>query len=88
MAIPKNAPHPVNAARFMNYVLQPRVAARISEYVSYATPVSLAKPLLPAEQLEDPRIYPPDSIKLVLVTLTGDKIQRWQAVYDQVLAGG
>jgi spermidine/putrescine-binding protein len=88
MAIPKDAPHPVNAARFMNYVLQPRVAARISEYVSYATPVSLARPLLPAEQLEDPRIYPPDSIKLSLITLTGEKIQRWQAVYDEVLAGG
>ena len=88
MAIPKNAPHPVNAAKFMNYVLQPKVAARISEYVSYATPVSLARPLLPTEQLEDPRIYPPDSIKLSLITLTGDKIQRWQSVYDEVLAGG
>jgi spermidine/putrescine-binding protein len=88
MAIPKNAPHPVNAAKFMNYVLQPKVAARISEYVSYATPVSLAKPLLPTDQLEDPRIYPPDSIKLSLITLTGDKIQRWQSVYDEVLAGG
>jgi spermidine/putrescine-binding protein len=88
MAIPKNAPHPVNAAKFMNYVLQPKVAARISEYVSYATPVSLARPLLPTEQLEDPRIYPPDSIKLSLITLSGDKIQRWQSVYDEVLAGG
>jgi spermidine/putrescine-binding protein len=88
MAIPKNAPHPVNAAKFMNYVLQPKVSARISEYVSYATPVSLARALLPDEQLDDPRIYPPDSIKLSLVTLTGDKIQRWQAVYDEVLAGG
>ena len=87
MVIPKHAPHPVNAAKFMNYVLQPTVAARISGYVSYATPVSLAKPLLPADQLEDPRIYPPDSIKLSLITLTGDKIQRWQAVYDEVLAG-
>ena len=30
----------------MNYVLHPKVQARISKYVSYGTPVSLAKPLL------------------------------------------
>ena len=30
MAVPKGAPHPVNAARFMNYVLHPKVQARIS----------------------------------------------------------
>jgi spermidine/putrescine transport system substrate-binding protein len=87
MAIPKGAPHPRNAAEFMNYVLQPKVNARISSYVSYATPVSLAKPLIPADQVEDPLIYPPDSIKLSIVTLSGDKIEKWQAVYDEVLAG-
>jgi putrescine transport system substrate-binding protein len=43
MAIPKGAPHPANAARFMNYVLHPKVQARISKYVSYGTLVSLAK---------------------------------------------
>jgi spermidine/putrescine-binding protein len=42
MCIPKGAPHPGNAARFMNYVLHPKVQARISKYVSYGTPVSLA----------------------------------------------
>src|SRR5215211_7327193 len=30
MAVPKGAPHPGNAARFMNYVLHPKVQARIS----------------------------------------------------------
>ncbi|HWD46522.1 MAG TPA: spermidine/putrescine ABC transporter substrate-binding protein, partial [Actinomycetota bacterium] len=39
MAVPKGAPHPANAARFMNYVLHPKVQARISKYVSYGTPV-------------------------------------------------
>jgi spermidine/putrescine-binding protein len=87
MCVPKDAPHPINAAKFINYVLQPKVAARISKYVSYATPVSMAKPLIPAEQTSDPRIYPPDSIKLAIVTLTGDRIAKWQAVYDAVLTG-
>jgi spermidine/putrescine-binding protein len=85
MCIPKGAPHAANAARFMNYVLQPRVQARISKYVSYGTPVSLAKPLLPSDQVSDPSIYPPASVKLSIVTLTGQKLQKWRAAYDQIL---
>ena len=85
MAIPKGAPHPANAARFMNYVLHPKVQARISKYVSYGTPVSLAKPLLPAEQTSDPSIYPPASTKLSILTLTGPKLQKWQAAYDEIV---
>jgi putrescine transport system substrate-binding protein len=87
MCIPKGAPHPGNAARFMNYVLHPKVQARISRYVSYGTPVSLAKPLLPQDQLSDPAIYPPSSIKLSIVTVTGPKLQKWQAAYDEVVTG-
>jgi putrescine transport system substrate-binding protein len=87
MCVPKDAPHPGNAARFMNYVLQPRVAARISKYVSYGTPVSLAKALLPPEQLDDPGIYPPSSIKLSFLTLTDERIGKLQHVYNQIIQG-
>jgi spermidine/putrescine-binding protein len=85
MAVPKGAPHAGNAARFMNYVLHPKVQARISKYVSYGTPVSLAKPLLPSDQTADPSIYPPASTKLSILTLTGPKLQKWQEAYDQIL---
>jgi putrescine transport system substrate-binding protein len=85
MAVPKGAPHPANAARFMNYVLHPKVQARISKYVSYGTPVSLAKPLLPPEQTKDPAIYPPASTKLSIVTMTGQKLEKWQAAYKQIV---
>ena len=85
MCVPKGAPHPANAARFMNYVLHPKVQARISKYVSYGTPVSLAKPLLPTDQTTDPSIYPPASTKLSIVTLTGPKLQKWQAAYDEIV---
>jgi putrescine transport system substrate-binding protein len=85
MCIPKGAPHPGNAARFINYALHPKVQARISRYVSYGTPVSLAKPLLPAEQLSDPAVYPPSSIKLSIVTTSGQKLRKWQAAFDQVV---
>jgi spermidine/putrescine transport system substrate-binding protein len=85
MCVPKGAPHPGNAARFINYVLHPKVQARISKYVSYGTPVSLAKPLLPPDQTKDPAIYPPAETKLSIVTLTGQKMQKWQAAYDEIV---
>jgi putrescine transport system substrate-binding protein len=85
MCVPKGAPHPANAARFLNYVLTPKVQARISRYVSYGTPVSLAKPLLPPDQTSDPAIYPPASTKLSILTLTGQKLQKWQAAYDEII---
>ena len=85
MCIPKGAPHPRNAARFINYVLQPTVQARISKFVSYGTPVSLAKALLPPSQLDDPTIYPPASVKLSIVTLTGPKLAKWTAAFDAIL---
>jgi putrescine transport system substrate-binding protein len=87
MCIPKGAPHAGNAARFINYVLKPNVQARISTYVSYGTPVSLAKPLLPPEQISDPAIYPPGSTKLSIVTVTGEQLQQWQAAYDDIVKG-
>jgi spermidine/putrescine transport system substrate-binding protein len=87
MCVPKGAPHPGNAARFMNYVLSPTVQARISKYVSYGTPVSLAKPLLPPSQLSDPEIYPPSSTKLSIVTVSGQRQQKWQAAADAIVRG-
>jgi putrescine transport system substrate-binding protein len=87
MCIPKDAPHPNNAAWFMNYVLHPRVAARISKYVSYGTPVSVAKALLPSEQLNDPGIYPPSSVKLSFLTLTPERVMELRGVYDTIVGG-
>jgi spermidine/putrescine-binding protein len=87
MCVPKDAPHPENAARFMNYVLLPRVAARISKYVSYGTPVPLAKALLLPEQLNDPGIYPPSSVKLSFLTLTDERLKQLQGVYNSIVGG-
>ena len=87
MCVPQDAPHPENAARFMNYVLHPKTAARISNNVSDWTPVPLAKSLLPSEQLDDPGIYPPSSIKLSFLTLNEERIKKLQGVYNTILGG-
>jgi spermidine/putrescine-binding protein len=87
MCVPKDAPHPDTAASFINYVLHPNVAARISKFVSYGTPVPLAKALLPREQLSDPGIYPPSSVKLSFMTLTEKRLQVLRGTYDTIVKG-
>ena len=39
MAMPKDAPNPDNAYAFMNYILQPEVIAKSSNYVTYPNAV-------------------------------------------------
>jgi spermidine/putrescine transport system substrate-binding protein len=46
------------AWRFINFLNRPKVAARLAEYVHYATPNRAAEAFLPAEFFTDPIIYP------------------------------
>jgi putrescine transport system substrate-binding protein len=87
MAIPKDAAHPGNAHRFINHLLQPEIAAAISNYVAYATPNVGATAMLDAEIANDAGIYPPKEImaKLVDLVLLPDDAQRersrvWKAI--------
>jgi putrescine transport system substrate-binding protein len=59
MAIPADAPHPKEAHAFMNYILEPEVVAKISDYVGYANPNPASNSLLDPEVLNNPEIYPP-----------------------------
>lgn len=58
MAIPADAPNPENAHAFINFILDPEIAAEITDYVRYANPNSAANAYLPEEILEDRAIYP------------------------------
>ncbi len=54
MVIPRGAEHPVDAMRFMDFVLRPDVAAMIAAYVNYVTPVPGAKDELLSIARSDP----------------------------------
>jgi spermidine/putrescine-binding protein len=43
-------------------VLQPEVAAKIANEVSYATPNAAARTLVEKRLLDDPAVYPPDEV--------------------------
>ncbi len=56
--IPNGAPHVANAYKWINYMLEPEVAAATASYTRYATPNELALKLLPANVTEDRNLYP------------------------------
>ena len=60
--IPKDAPHPDAALKFINYMLRPDVIARASNYLHYANANAQATPLLDAEVRDDPNVYPTPAI--------------------------
>jgi spermidine/putrescine-binding protein len=61
LAIPRSAPNRALAHRFINFLLDPDVAARNAEYVHYATPNQAALRKLPAAERDDRSVYPPQS---------------------------
>jgi len=58
MAIPKGAPHPGNAEKFMNYILEPKVGAALTNFVNYGSPNKAATPYIHKDILDNPLIYP------------------------------
>ncbi|MEK3788381.1 ABC transporter substrate-binding protein [Paenibacillus sp. FSL K6-1230] len=58
MVIPKTATHVEAAHQFINFMLDPEVAAQNAEYVGYSTPNVDALALLPEDISGDTRFYP------------------------------
>jgi spermidine/putrescine transport system substrate-binding protein len=58
MAIPKGAKHPGNAEKFMNYILEPKVGAALTNFVNYGSPNKAATPFIHKDILDNPLIYP------------------------------
>ena len=91
MGIPKDAPHPDNALRYIDYTLRPAVIAAISDAVSYPTPNLVATALVKPEIRDDPGIYPPDAVKkLFYVDLPAprDYERTRTRAWNRVKAGG
>jgi putrescine transport system substrate-binding protein len=67
LAVPADAPHPHNAHLFINYLLEPDVAAKNSNLVKYANINTPSTPMLLDAVKGDPNIYPPPDIQAKLV---------------------
>ncbi|WP_417512763.1 polyamine ABC transporter substrate-binding protein [Marinobacter sp.] len=64
MAIPDDAPNPENALKFIDYILEPKVAADITNYVYFGNPNTAATEFVNEDVANDPGIYPPQDVKL------------------------
>ncbi len=66
LAIPADAKHPKNAHAFINYLMEPQVAANNSNFVNYANGNGDSLALVSDEVKNDPGIYPTPEVKAKL----------------------
>ena len=62
MCIPSHAPNPEAAYKWINWILEPKVGAELSNYNRYATPNAAAEAYINPEDLKNPGIYPPPEV--------------------------
>jgi putrescine transport system substrate-binding protein len=62
LAIPKDAKNVENAYAFINYLLDPKVAASNTNFIHYANPVPSSLPDVSEDIRNDPTIYPPAEV--------------------------
>jgi putrescine transport system substrate-binding protein len=86
-AIPKDAPNGDNALRFLDFMLEPKVAAASSTLTGYANANLAATALLPKDISGNPLIYPPPAVRATFYTITAgtadqtrDRTRLWTAV--------
>jgi putrescine transport system substrate-binding protein len=70
MAIPADAPHPDNAHKFINFIMQPEVTADITNFVFYASANAAATEFVDEEIRNNPGIYPPADVAAKLFALS------------------
>jgi putrescine transport system substrate-binding protein len=77
-AIPKDAPDPDEAHALINYLLKPEVAAKNTNFISYANGNLASQKFIDKSILDDPTIYPDAAVMAKLYTISAhdQKTQR------------
>lgn len=68
LAIPKDAKHLDEAHAYINYLLDPKVMANNSNFISYPNAIPATRPLIDPDVLADPTLYPPPEVAAKLWT--------------------
>jgi putrescine transport system substrate-binding protein len=61
--IPADAPHPLAAHRFLNYMLEPRVIAAVTNDIHYANDNAASDPYVDPQVRADPTLYLPPAVE-------------------------
>ncbi len=88
LCIPAKAPHRDRAEQFINFVLDGKIGARLSNFLQFATPNAAARPFIKPEDLRNPAIYPPPEVlaKLEFLADLGAKTRLYDEAWTQVKA--
>ena len=62
LAIPKGAPHPENALKFINFILDAKTGEEIFTTIQYPSPNAAATALMPASYKDNTVIFPPADV--------------------------
>ncbi|MBA3628365.1 MAG: spermidine/putrescine ABC transporter substrate-binding protein [Actinobacteria bacterium] len=97
MAIPQDAEHPVDALEMMNFVYQTDVAAQMTAWINYISPVPAAKPILAkandsyTRQVADsPLVFPSKDMESRLHSyknLDPEEEEEWNDLFNEVIEG-
>jgi spermidine/putrescine transport system substrate-binding protein len=90
LVIPKGAPHKDLALAFLDFVLRPAVAARISNGIRYAVPNKDALELVDKAVRDDPVVYAPEEVRerLKQEKDLGKDLPLYTDLWSEVRAGG
>jgi putrescine transport system substrate-binding protein len=80
LAIPKDAPNPESAYAYLNYIMEPKVIADISNFKRYANGNLASQPLVLAAVKDDPGIYPPPEQRQKLAVQLADSADQTRAI--------
>ncbi len=86
LAVLARAPNRELAETFINFVLEPKQGARISNFTQFSTPNQAAREFIKPADLHNPALYPPAEVRSRLEYLNdlGGKIRLYDEVWMQV----
>lgn len=86
LCILKSSKHKAEAMQFINFLLEPQVAARISAKVKYASANEAARIFVPKEIAQNPVIYPPQETlaRLEWIKDVGEAIKLYDRAWTEL----
>jgi spermidine/putrescine transport system substrate-binding protein len=97
MAIPQNAAHPIDAMEMMNFVYQPDIAAQMTAWINYISPVPEAEDILKQSNdsytrkvASSPLVFPTPEMESRLhhyKNLNPEEEELWNELFDEVIQG-
>jgi putrescine transport system substrate-binding protein len=80
LAIPKDAPDPEAAYAYLNYIMEPKVIADISNFKRFANANLASQPDVLQSVRDDPAIYPPPELREKLAVQLADSPEQTRTI--------